>query len=203
MLTNEKITFNTLLPHMIKYHHFFESPNVSHHVGPEKVIRLFNLVPGGKLTTYKIKTCWTEDHSGSIDQKLVFYIRLLECLSVDKYETEEFKAYLVPFKFETFIPVGKDTYRNIRRKMLKKKDNIDEIIQCEEALISKYKEDHSLKMIINNKTFEMSVVVIQCKEFDSEEPRKFTFGNVEGFIDDMDGEYISHYELTDISIPED
>lgn len=44
--TGKKISFNTLLPHMIKYHHFFESPKSEHRLDPKNVIELFNLLPG-------------------------------------------------------------------------------------------------------------------------------------------------------------
>lgn len=43
--SRDSISFNTLLIHMIRDHHFFESPNVTHRVDPLKVIRFLNLKP--------------------------------------------------------------------------------------------------------------------------------------------------------------
>ena len=45
-LTKEKITFNTLLIHMISQHRFFESPNCEHRLDPAIVIKMFDLKPG-------------------------------------------------------------------------------------------------------------------------------------------------------------
>lgn len=44
--TGRTLKYNTLLPHMIEHHHFFESPNVSHRLNPENVIDMLksNLV---------------------------------------------------------------------------------------------------------------------------------------------------------------
>lgn len=44
--TGDVIKYNSLLPHMVKEHQFFESPNCEHRLDFLKVIRMFELIPG-------------------------------------------------------------------------------------------------------------------------------------------------------------
>lgn len=52
--TNESIWFNTLLPHMIDAHHFFEG-NVQHRLDPELVVRVLEILPGVDYTPVQLK----------------------------------------------------------------------------------------------------------------------------------------------------
>lgn len=61
--TGEKIEFNTLLPHMIKQHSFFEG-SVSHRLEPEKVIRVLNIQPGVDYSpVFKSYKAWSPNGS--------------------------------------------------------------------------------------------------------------------------------------------
>jgi len=93
--TGKKIQFNTLLPHMIRYHHFFESPNVSHRLDPKDVIEIFNLQEGIDYSPkYVTKYYWSIDMSSS---HLEDYIKELKNniieqsatrICLNKYETD-------------------------------------------------------------------------------------------------------------------
>ena len=58
--TDEKISFNTLLIHMIRQHHFFEGYKCSHRLDPEKLIKMFNLKPSKQYKSkYTIVGKWS------------------------------------------------------------------------------------------------------------------------------------------------
>jgi hypothetical protein len=54
-------TFSTLLPHLIRRHHFFESPRVSHRLDPAAVVSALDLVAGGD---YRNDGRWRKYKSG-------------------------------------------------------------------------------------------------------------------------------------------
>lgn len=101
MKTNKRIVYNTLLPHMIRHHHFFESPNVSHRVNPSDVIEMFEIKPGQDMApTYWTEYYWSQ-RSGSTaldDFTRDITIRACEILKVDKFENEEIICYMTPCK---------------------------------------------------------------------------------------------------------
>jgi hypothetical protein len=66
ILNEEKITFNTLLLHMINKHHFFESPLSSHRLDPGKVIEFFDLKSGiDYKTEYTSEYAWDDISSNN------------------------------------------------------------------------------------------------------------------------------------------
>jgi len=126
--TGKKIQFNTLLPHMIRYHHFFESPNVSHRLDPKDVIEIFNLQEGIDYSPkYVTKYYWSIDMSSS---HLEDYIKELKNniieqsatrICLNKYETDKIIVYLIPFNIsmyrDNYDNMDSMTYENIRHKM--------------------------------------------------------------------------------------
>lgn len=88
LTTNKSITFNTLLPHMIKYHHFFESPNVSHRVDPKDVIDFFDLKPGVDYNSLVFDEEKYRVHNSCdrISNDEIRFMNLLSGLAILKYE---------------------------------------------------------------------------------------------------------------------
>lgn len=85
---NKKIQFGTLLPHLIKCHHFFEGPKSPYRVDPTYVIDFFNIKPGiDYAPKYKNLITWQSTSSSSCidytDDQLnsVFMVALIMKLS--------------------------------------------------------------------------------------------------------------------------
>ncbi len=99
--TGRTLTFNTLLPHMIRHHHFFESPNVSHRVNPSDVIEMFEIKPGQNTKpTYWTEYYWSQGSSSTgmdVHAKAI-YTRACEVLMVEKYESsrDQVVCYMIP-----------------------------------------------------------------------------------------------------------
>ena len=97
--SGKQLVFNTLLPHMIRYHHFFESPNVSHRLNPADVIEMFEIKTGQDMkATYWTEYYWTpgSGSTGIDDFERNITIRACEVLKVDKFENEEIICYMTP-----------------------------------------------------------------------------------------------------------
>jgi hypothetical protein len=87
------------MPHMIRHHHFFQSPQVSHRVDPEKVIRMFDLKPGVNYAPKYVTTLvWTIRSAASRfdsgqQEKME---RLMKVLAVKTSKTEKLTIYVFP-----------------------------------------------------------------------------------------------------------
>lgn len=132
---NESFSFNTLLPHMIKTHQFFEG-SVSHRVDPETVIRVLNIKPGvAYAPKYKYMSEWFRDSSQNtlewddIDTEKAF--EAIKYYSVDhkKFTYDTKQKY--SFSINVFLTSDKKT---VWRE--------DEIVTCLSAYEKKasYKE---------------------------------------------------------------
>lgn len=105
--TGKQLKFNTLLPHMIRHHHFFESPNVSCRVNPSDIIEMFEIKPGQETKpTYWTEYCWS-DGSGSTNMDASakeIKMRACEVLMVAKYESprdsDPVVCYMMPCELQ-------------------------------------------------------------------------------------------------------
>ena len=105
IVTGKSITYNTLLPHMIRHHSFFESPNVKYRVSPKEIIDFFNLKPGGcyKAQT-KTEICWRESSSstGIRPDEFQKLSCMAELMSVSTHHNENVYCYVYPCSLETW-----------------------------------------------------------------------------------------------------
>lgn len=125
--TNKSITFNTLLPHMIRCHHFFESPNVDHRVDPKEVIEFFDLKPNVDYSpVYAEEKYWSIGYSSTqISDDTIRIIDVLKKMSLTELNPHcDVSIFLVPFNVSDirhnsgFDLSDNDDYESIRKKIL-------------------------------------------------------------------------------------
>ena len=86
--TGKTITFGTLLHHLIRAHHFFESPKSPYRLDPVDVIELFDLKPGVVYTPkYEILEEWTHTSSSSNIMYGKEGVEVLLSVCLEKYDT--------------------------------------------------------------------------------------------------------------------
>lgn len=86
MVNSSTITFNTLLPHMIRCHHFFESPKSSHRLDPLQVIRTLEIQQNVDYKPqYKHYYSWSASSSCSHTQLTQSDIDLIKSISLASY----------------------------------------------------------------------------------------------------------------------
>eukprot|EP00734_Pompholyxophrys_sp_LG126_P000059 Pompholyxophrys_sp_v1_NODE_3_length_18401_cov_4.332280.p4 type:complete len:389 gc:universal NODE_3_length_18401_cov_4.332280:7999-9165(+) len=97
MNSGQIIVYNSLLPHMIKEHQFFESPNCSHRLDPVAVVRMFDMEPGKNYELQK-KSYLTWSTSSSSSQYLTdVEKRFLDLICVSKMDASaNLKTWLLP-----------------------------------------------------------------------------------------------------------
>lgn len=131
LTTNKSITYNTLLPHMIRYHHFFESPNVSHRVNPKDVIDFFDLKPGIDYSPiYAEEKYWKHIYSSTLISKdEIKNMDILKKMSITELNPHnDVSIFLVPFDINDIKRDAEmnldenDNYESIRRKILESKN---------------------------------------------------------------------------------
>lgn len=100
ILNDDEITFNTLLLHMIKKHHFFESPLSSHRLDPDKVIKFFDLKSNiNYKSEYKSYNCWDDSESNNYGLSSK-NIDLLSNIGLKTYKlNNDIISILLPFDF--------------------------------------------------------------------------------------------------------
>lgn len=197
-ITGEVLKYNTLLPHMIRNHQFFESPTVSHRVDPEYVINFFNIEKDKDYSLkYEEKKFWMQNgETNKLDKKLLDSIDLLEKISVNTYNpSDDIFIYIIPFDFDYIDSAPNlsydenDTFESIRRKIILNynHDTTDEKIfrkiLNEQDLIQKYKEEG---ILITDKC-KIHYVLINLNPSDNE----FSFK-----IENMDLEIDSNVALS-------
>ena len=124
--TGKKIVYNTLLPHMIRHHHFFESPRVSHRVDPEQIIQMFDIQPNVDYAPkYVTEYQWSLGSGSSHldDHEKECFDKFMKVLAIDTYETPDFTAYIMPgcFLMSTRLYKGDMdacSYEQARRQMI-------------------------------------------------------------------------------------
>lgn len=162
LTTNKSITFNTLLPHMIRYHHFFESPNVLHRVNPKDIIDFFNLQPGVDYSpVYVEEKYWAHKSScGMISDDEIMVTNVLKKMSVPEFKPyNDTSIFLTPFNTDEIYNVGfnldeNDDYGSIRRKILesgnKYNEKHNEKYKNSPSLCSTIYTDNEISQMIKN-----------------------------------------------------
>ena len=124
--TGKKITYSTLLPHMIRYHHFFESPKVSHRVDPAQIIEMFNIQPGVNYEPKRVTELTWSLQSGSshlLTQYHTKYNLFFKTLAIDKIKNDKFIAYVTPCRIAMIelysLDIMDDSYEQMRKNMYK------------------------------------------------------------------------------------
>lgn len=129
LTTNKSITFNTLLPHMIRHHHFFESPNVQHRVNPKDVIEFFDLKSGVDYSPVYIKEKYWAKSSfcGGVFEFDIFVADIFKKMDlVELKPCNDTSIFLVPFYISRIFSSvkynldGKHGYESVRREILEK-----------------------------------------------------------------------------------
>lgn len=131
---NKEITYNTLLPHLILEHNFFEG-NVSHRLDPVQVIETLELVPGeGYSPCYVEEEAWTFAGSRSyIDEETMSH---LEATKKESFEIAEgHRGYIGPgfYDFEKedeFLHVISDNGEEFDVKLVKGAKLSDRSLNC-------------------------------------------------------------------------
>jgi hypothetical protein len=103
-VTNESITFNTLLIHMIDAHHFFESPLSQHRVDPKKVIKMFDIKPDiDYQPNYKYYRSWDYGGSCNITRLTKDKVCMLTKIGLKSYKIDKnIIGVLLPYRFMIF-----------------------------------------------------------------------------------------------------
>lgn len=87
-VTEREIVFNTLLPHMIRCHKFFESPKSSHRLEPRDVIEILEIKPDVCYKPmYKYYHQWSSEFSSSEYPK-ESELGVLKQLALKKYDID-------------------------------------------------------------------------------------------------------------------
>lgn len=129
--TNKSVTFNTLLPHMIRNHHFFESPNVDHRVDPKEVIEFFDLKPNVNYApVYAEEKYWSNGSSRNfVSDEDIKIIKTLNKMSLTEFRPfDDTVIFLAPFDVDDirsnagFELSDDDDYASIRKKILEGKN---------------------------------------------------------------------------------
>ena len=159
--TNESITFNTLLIHMIEQHFFFEG-SVEHRLEPADVIRVLEIKPDIDYSpVFKTEYFWSAIYATSFTN--FFSNKNLEILQhySCKYEfiktpEKEIYAYIFPADIIdgsdwVFIETAyhsKQSYREMRQMVLHYKNYADQDL-VKKGLISKVKTAEEIEKKIN------------------------------------------------------
>jgi len=183
---NDEITFNTLLLHMIKKHHFFESPLSSHRLDPKKIIEFFELKSDiNYKSESKLYNTW--DDIGS-DNYLLSpkYIDILTNIGLKTYElNNDIIGILLPFEFI----FNDDFFINILIQDLN--FSWKELLETNSYKLSKRKINYILKSIEEYKTNnDLSKMYLYLFNVSCNNKQIYKF-NIEG----IDIEYDSRYKL--------
>ena len=107
--TGKAIEFNTLLIHMIRCHHFFESPKSSHRLNPKDVIELFDLKPGMDYSPkYQYYYLWSMNSSGNCGPSLTDAdLKLIKQMALKSYSQKTEQVDLIAFLFSSTSSLGR------------------------------------------------------------------------------------------------
>jgi hypothetical protein len=96
----DEIVFNTLLPHMIRHHSFFEGPGISHRLDPSKVIQFFDLRAGIDYTPHYLhRLKWRLNESTYVGQSLLENLYRFRQIALKVYDiTDKITGFLFPGK---------------------------------------------------------------------------------------------------------
>lgn len=100
-ITGNSIKFNTLLIHMIKDHHFFESPLSQHRLDPKKVIEMFELKSGiDYKPQYKYFNRWNINFCCNEQTLTTDKVNALSEISLKTYQIDkDITGFLLPYNF--------------------------------------------------------------------------------------------------------